>query len=96
MFGHLEYGEEVLDAIEEQGTMLGRPKRPVNIFNCGEIPLDCIYDPDLKNPVRSDSRLYIVNSNRENPAFCEARFEAEQSSKRVIPDEIYKRAHFNF
>ncbi|KAK1443210.1 peptidyl-prolyl cis-trans isomerase [Babesia gibsoni] len=96
VFGHLEYGEDVLDAIENQGTMLGRPKRPVTIFNCGEIPLDCIYDPEINNPVRKDSTLYVVNTNREKPTFCEERWQAETSCKRVIPDEVYKRAHFNF
>ncbi|GIX65452.1 peptidyl-prolyl cis-trans isomerase [Babesia caballi] len=108
VFGHLEYGEEVLDAIEEQGSMLGRPKRPVSIFNCGEIPLDCIYDPELDNPVRRDTSLYIVKTvsarsgpcerrqDRERPIFRQEQWDREQSSKRVIPDEVYKRAQYNF
>nr|BAN64954.1 peptidyl-prolyl isomerase [Babesia bovis] len=96
VFGHLEYGQEVLDAIEEQGSMLGRPKRPVNIFNCGEIPLDCVYDPEINNPVRKDSELYIAKSDIEKPVFIKEKWEREQSPKRIIPDEVYKRAQYNF
>ncbi|ORM39880.1 Kinesin-like protein KIF19 [Babesia sp. Xinjiang] len=96
VFGHLEYGDEVLDAIEEQGSMLGRPKRPVSIYNCGEIPLDCVYDPDLNNPVRKDASIYIAKTDREKPIFRKELWDREQSPKLIIPDEVYKRAHYNF
>eukprot|EP00375_Theileria_parva_P003933 XP_766620.1 cyclophilin [Theileria parva strain Muguga] len=33
VFGHLEYGEDVLDMIEKQGTMIGKTKKNVSIYN---------------------------------------------------------------
>lgn len=42
VFGHLEYGFDTLSYIEEQGTLIGKPKKQIYIYNCGEIPLDKI------------------------------------------------------
>ncbi|EKX74330.1 cyclophilin, putative [Theileria equi strain WA] len=94
VFGHLEYGEEVLSAIEKQGTILGHPKRHVKIFNCGEIPLDTIYDPNIGNVVHNPK--FIARTDIEKPLFQEDQYNLEQSYKRIIPDEIYKRANFGF
>ncbi|KAK2197665.1 bifunctional Cyclophilin-type peptidyl-prolyl cis-trans isomerase domain/Cyclophilin-like domain superfamily [Babesia duncani] len=96
VFGHVEYGQDVLDAIKKQGTMLGRPKRPVMIFNCGEIPRDCIYEPGIEGVVSKKDAKYIANPDVERPQFQRDTWEREQSMNRIIPHHIYKRAHFNF
>ncbi|XP_953675.1 cyclophilin, putative [Theileria annulata] len=94
VFGHLEYGEDVLDMIEKQGTMVGKTKKKVNIYNCGEIPIETIYDPRIKNEVTEAK--YIARTDIERPLFNEKMYNLEQSYKTIIPEEVYKRAHFNF
>ncbi|ETB57337.1 hypothetical protein, variant [Plasmodium yoelii 17X] len=42
VFGNLEYGFDTLSYIEEQATLIGKPKKQVYIYNCGAIPLDKI------------------------------------------------------
>ncbi|CRG95980.1 peptidyl-prolyl cis-trans isomerase, putative [Plasmodium gallinaceum] len=49
VFGHLEYGFETLSFIEEQSTLIGKPKKQVYIYNCGEIPLDKIKYKSYRN-----------------------------------------------
>ncbi|UVC54182.1 peptidyl-prolyl cis-trans isomerase [Theileria orientalis] len=94
VFGHLEYGDEVLDQIEEQGTMIGRTKKQVKIYNCGEIPQDTIYDPRINNEVKEPK--FIARTDIDRPKFSEETYKMEQSYKNIIPEEVYKRAHYNF
>ncbi|BAM39584.1 peptidyl-prolyl cis-trans isomerase [Theileria orientalis strain Shintoku] len=104
VFGHLEYGDEVLDQIEEQGTMIGRTKKEtmsrseqrkvINKMYSGEIPQDTIYDPRINNEVRE--RKFIARTDIERPKFSEETYKMEQSYKNIIPEEVYKRAHYNF
>ncbi|CEM16465.1 unnamed protein product [Vitrella brassicaformis CCMP3155] len=44
VFGQLIDGWDALEAIEDVGTVMGRPRRPVTIYRCGELLPDTFRD----------------------------------------------------
>jgi peptidylprolyl isomerase len=77
VFGQIEEGLEVLDEIEKAGTLGGKPRRDVRIFNCGELS-----PAQLKE--------YMERRSGKPVSLPEALAGAE--SYDPVPDEVYKRA----
>ena len=78
VFGQIEEGMDVLDEIEKVGTLGGKPRRNVRIFNCGELAPAALEEyMDRRSgmePVKLPEALAGVESY--DP----------------VPDEVYKRA----
>jgi len=109
VFGQLESGEEVLDFIEEQGTEAGWVKRPVNIWNCGEIQFNSlqIKRKEIKNNLENDillSKEEKINKNKTADSFVvleksltrPEKNDSIKSDMDYLPPELYKRSKFDF
>lgn len=75
VFGQLEDGTEVLDAIEKAGTIGGKPRRDVRIYNCGELSPSELEDYMQR---RTDT-VKLPEALAQNELFD------------PVPDEVYKR-----
>ncbi|EPT30873.1 peptidyl-prolyl isomerase [Toxoplasma gondii TgCatPRC2] len=95
VFGQLQSGAEVLDQIEEQGTPGGWRKRPVEIWNCGELLLNTLREIPREAPaaVRHQEMLKdLIIDATERPE------KLYEPSEQVIPipDDVYIKARRGF
>ncbi|CTQ40889.1 Cyclophilin type peptidyl-prolyl cis-trans isomerase/CLD [Babesia microti strain RI] len=93
VFGNLEHGQDVLSQIEQEGTEIGRVKKPVKIWNCGEIDPQCIYAEMPE--ILPDKPIYVI-PKVDKPILDMEIAKSEDSYKEIVPDEVFKRAYYNF
>jgi len=82
VFGQVESGWNVLDDIEKQGTEAGRPKKPVEIWNCGEI----------QTPASVQLRSLTNSKASQRPERFDGTFSLLTDDP--VPQEAYRRKFF--
>eukprot|EP00746_Dinoflagellata_sp_MGD_P135740 gnl/MRDRNA2_/MRDRNA2_69792_c0_seq2.p1 gnl/MRDRNA2_/MRDRNA2_69792_c0~~gnl/MRDRNA2_/MRDRNA2_69792_c0_seq2.p1 ORF type:complete len:242 (-),score=40.58 gnl/MRDRNA2_/MRDRNA2_69792_c0_seq2:35-760(-) len=89
VFGHMIDGDEVLDAIEQVGTEGGQPRRPVEVYNCGEEDRLLMRQKQLDGAVQETQEML---EDQQPPGYARPEVHPHLPEESPLPEDVWRRA----